>query len=170
MMSQPLFSRINRPLTMQMHKFSEFNLYDQNCFVTKVKSGGCMCRESPPTTVACYKKFNSINISCNIAASYLMQNPSLATRATVWFHNRCNIRQYKCDRQNSQMAYHPKREGEMADFETFTLCNSSDPSQMSTYFWKDLVTGSRLYMVKIRFPTVIYFLIDFITHTLLMWA
>ena len=56
----------------------------------------------------------------------------------------------------------------MADIETFTLRISINSSQMCNYFFKDLVTGYRLYLVKIGFPTVIRFENAFITHTLLL--
>ena len=58
----------------------------------------------------------------------------------------------------------------MADFGILTLCISLNSSQMCAYFCKDLVTGYWLYLVKILFPTVIRFQIDFIIHTLLLWA
>ena len=36
----------------------------------------------------------------------------------------------------------------MGDFETFTLCNSLNSSQMCIYFIKHLVAGYFLYLVK----------------------
>ena len=61
-------------------------------------------------------------------------------------------------RRISKMTYQPKTVGKMAGFETLTFCISQNSSQMCTYFCKDLFTGYCLYLVKIRFPTVVRFL------------
>ena len=73
-------------------------------------------------------------------------------------------------RQISLMTYQPKSVGKMADFETLTLCISLNSSQMCSYVCKHLVTGYCLYLLKFWFPAVIRFQIDFVTHTLLLWA
>ena len=56
----------------------------------------------------------------------------------------------------------------MADFETLIFCVSLISSEMC----KDLVTGYSLYLARksSRFPINIRFQIDFINHTLLLWA
>ena len=58
----------------------------------------------------------------------------------------------------------------MMDFETFTPCTYLNSIQMCTYFCKDLVTEYCLYLVKIRFPTLVRFEIDFIIprHVVIM--
>ena len=69
-----------------------------------------------------------------------------------------------CNRRISQMMFQPK----MMDFETLTPCAYLNSSQMCTYFCKDLVTEYCPYLVKIRFPTLIRFQIDFIIPMLLL--
>ena len=44
-------------------------------------------------------------------------------------------------RRISQMTYHPKIVGKMADFETLILCISLNSSQMCTNLRNDIVTG-----------------------------
>ena len=63
------------------------------------------------------------------------------------------------------MTFQHKSVGKMADVETLTLCVSLNSNQMCTYFYKDLVTGYFLYLLKNSIPNC--FQIDFITYTLL---
>ena len=44
-----------------------------------------------PASTTCHKKFNLINILQHCPSDFVTEAP-LATRATFWFHNPCNIR------------------------------------------------------------------------------
>ena len=57
--------------------------HPQSCSTTEVEDG-----QVSPTSPTCCKKLNS----SNIVPAILLKNLLLATRATSWFHNSCNIK------------------------------------------------------------------------------
>ena len=64
--------------------------HPQSCPATEVK-GVCKCRQVSPTSATCCKKINSMNILQHCPSDFVTETP-LATRATFWFHDPCNIR------------------------------------------------------------------------------
>ena len=58
----------------------------------------------------------------------------------------------------------------MADLEILTLCISFNISQCALIFARTQLKGIVCTWWKIQFSTAIRFQIDFISHTLLLWA
>ena len=68
--------------------------HPQSRSATEIEDG-CMCSQVSPISATCSRKFNSMNVLQH-CPSNLVAEPALATLATFWFHNLCNISKKCC--------------------------------------------------------------------------